>query len=163
MADANSPESKKIEALYGSGLMLQLAATDGSIAYAMGSDPNAGIRQLIDQVKAGSSGKTPAEAQNALQLVPGGDKGNLFATINITRVMQIIAAMDSTPAPQTPMTSQSNIVLTGTCGDGKTVIELAVPKQHATEVMGVVMQMQMQQMQQQQQQKQPQQSGGSTL
>ncbi len=164
MTDANTPEAKAVAAMYGSGMTVQMATTNGFMTYALTSDPNA-IRELIDQVKAGGPGKTAAEAQNAMQLIPGADKGNMFATVNVTRLLQMASAMSggAMPAPQTPVASQGNIALVGNCGDGKMTIEVALPKTHVMEIMGVVMQMQMQQMQQKQQAQPQRSSGGSRL
>jgi hypothetical protein len=153
MTDANSPASKTMAAMYGSGMNLQLAMTNGLLLYSLAGDPNTAIHGLIDQVKAGGPTRIAGEVQAALQSIPGADRGSFFATFNALRLMQMMAAISPVPMPmgQTPMPTQSNLVLVGTCGDGKASLEMAVPKQHAMEIMGAVMQMQMQMMMQQQQ------------
>jgi hypothetical protein len=155
--DALSPQSKQIAAMYGSGLTVQMAVTDGFLVYALAGDPNAAIRDLIDQVKAGGPAKTGAETQTALQLIPGADKGSMFATINATRLTQMGLAVSgvSASSSQSSVTSSSDLALASSCGDGKMVLELAVPKQQVTEIMGVIMQIQVQQMMQQQTPAQP--------
>jgi hypothetical protein len=154
MTDANSPEKKAIAAMYGNGITVQMAATNGFLVYVMASDPNAAIREMINQVKAGGPAKMPSEAQNALQLIPGAEKGSLCVTLNVLRLMQMVAAMAPTPmpVPQAPAASPSDVALAGTCGDGKVSMEVAVPKQQVMEIMGAAMQMQQQKMQKQMQQ-----------
>jgi len=66
-------------------------------------------------------------------------------TFNALRMMGMAAAIAPIPVPQSQMPSRSNMALAGTAGDGKLKIDLAVPKQHVQEIMGLVMQMQMQQ------------------
>jgi hypothetical protein len=161
MTDANSPQNKQFAALYGAGVTVQFAATDGFLVYALAGDPNAALRELIDQVKAGGPSKTGAETQTALQLIPGADKGSMFATVNATRLAQTGLAISGVPAQssQSSVTSSSDLALASSCGDGKAVLELAVPKQQVTEIMGVIMQLQVQQMMQQQQLQPPAQPG----
>jgi hypothetical protein len=165
MTDANAPESKVMAAMYGSGVTVQVAATNGFLTYALSKDPNA-IHELIDQVKAGGPDKTSAGTQTAMQLIPGSEKANMFATFNIMQFMQMASVMASTamPAAQAPMPSQgSDIAFVGNCGDGKMTFEVAVPKQGMMGIMNAVMQMQMQPQQEPPQQNQPQRSGGSAL
>jgi hypothetical protein len=168
MTDANSPAGQAVASMYGSGLNVQFATANGLLVYAAGVDPNATMREAIDQVKAGGPSGMPSETQAALQLIPTASQGSCFVTFNALRYLQMIAAVVPMPVPHTPMATQSNIALAGACGDGKATIEIALPKQHVTEIMGAVMQMQQQQMQQKQQQQetqpqaQPKQDGGTS-
>jgi hypothetical protein len=162
MTDANSPADQAIASMYGGGLSIQFAATDGLLLYAVG-DPNTAIREMIDQIKAGGPTGLPGKTRAAIQLIPDADKASCFATFNMLRLMQMGTAMVPMPMPmpQTPMASQSNIALSGACGDGKATLEAAVPKQHVMEIMAIFMQIQQQQMQKQTPPAQPQRRGTS--
>jgi hypothetical protein len=51
------------------------------------------------------------------------------------------------PMPQVDVPTQSNLAIAGTIGNGKLLLNLAIPKQHVLEVMQIVMRMQQQKMQ----------------
>lgn len=150
--DANSPESQMINEMYGDGFNIQMATVDGKLVYALSPEPGAAVRKLIDQVESGSPGQAPSEVQSAMALIPGSDKAGFFATFNVLRMLQMISAFAPIPIPATNISTQSNLAIDGNTGDGKLTIQLAVPKQHVLEIMGLVMQMQMQQQQGMQQQ-----------
>lgn len=150
--DANSPQSQMINQMYGDGFNVQMATVDGKLIYALAAEPGAAVRKLIDQVKAGNAGQTPAEVQSAMALIPGADKADFFTTFNALRMLQMVSAFAPIPIPASNISSQSNMAIAGDTADGKLTIQLAVPKQHVLEIMGMVMQMQMQQQQGMQQQ-----------
>jgi len=145
--DASSPQGQMINKVYGDGFNVHLATVDDKLVYALAPEPGAAVRKLIDQVKAGA-GQAPSEVQTAMQLIPGSDKADFFTTVNVLRIIQMASAFAPVPLPAGNMPSQSNLALAGGTADGKMTIELAVPKQHVVEIMGVVMQMQQQGMQQ---------------
>ncbi|MBN1360287.1 MAG: hypothetical protein JW993_06840 [Sedimentisphaerales bacterium] len=149
--DANAPQGQMIAAMYGGGFNVQMAPVNNLLVYAVGQDPGPAVRELIDKVKSPSPSQVPSEIQAALQLIPGADKADFFMTYNIVRVMQLVSAFVPIPIPQANVPSQSAVAIAGNVGDGKMKLDFAVPKQHVTEVMGLVMQMQMQQRQQQRQ------------
>jgi hypothetical protein len=62
----------------------------------------------------------------------------------------MMSAMSPMPIPQMDIQSQSNIVIGGKAEDSKLVIDIAIPKQHVTEMMTTFMMMQQQSMQQNQ-------------
>ena len=150
--DANSPQSQMINQIYGDGFNVQMAAVDGKLVYALSPEPGAAVRKLIDQVKAGDAGQAPGEVQTAMTLIPGAEKAGFFTTFNALRMLQMVSAFAPIPIPASNISSQSNMAIAGDTGDGKLTIQLAVPKQHVLEIMGLVMQMQMQQQQGMQQQ-----------
>ena len=148
--DTESPQGQMIAGMYGEGFEGRLALVNGLCVQAIGGDCDKAIRELIDQVKAGGPKQTSSEVQTAMQLIPGADKADFFATYNYLRLMQMVTAMMPMPVPQTNIPTQSNIAMAGTVGGGSFKLELAVPKQHVLEVMMVFMQMQQQKMQQNQ-------------
>lgn len=145
--DADAPQAQAINAIYGDGLDIQLATVNNQLVYALGSDADDSVKKLIDQVKAGGPGEVPSEVQSAMALIPGADKADFFATLNILRLMKLVGEFAPTPMPQMDIPSQSNIAIAGDTGNGKMTIDVAVPKQHVQEAMAIVMMMQQQQMQ----------------
>ncbi len=143
--DPNSQEAQVLKTMYGDGFNVNLAVVDNLLVYALAKDEGAAVREMIDKVKAGGATQAPAEVESAMGLIPGADKADFLVTINALRMMGMVAAIAPIPVPQSQMPSRSNMALAGTASDGKLKIELALPKQHVQEIMGLVMQMQMQQ------------------
>jgi len=146
--DTQSPQGQMIANMYGEGFEGRLALVNGLCVQAIGADCDKSIRELIDQVKAGGPKQSSSEVQAAMQLIPGAEKADFFATYNYLRILQMVTAMMPMPIPQMDIPTQSNIAMAGTVGDGSFKVELAVPKQHVLEVMMVFMKMQQQKMQQ---------------
>lgn len=144
---ADAPEAQAINAIYGDGLDIQMATVNNQLVYALGQDAQSSVEKLIDQVKAGGPKPVAGEAKTALAMIPGADKADFFMSLNVLHLMKIASAFAPMPLPQTDIPSQSSIAVAGNAGGGKMTIDLAVPKQHVLEIMGVVMQMQQQQMQ----------------
>jgi len=147
-AAGGEQEAQMIKAMWGDGFQGRIAVVDNTLVYTIAQDPTPAVHELIDRVKAGGSGMTPSEVHSAMQLIPGADQADFFATYNILRLMQMGMAMMPMPMPSTPMPTQSNIAMAAKSADGKLTLELAIPKQHAQEAMMAVMQMQMQMQQQ---------------
>lgn len=146
--DPNAAEAQAIGAVYGDGLNIHMATTNGLLVYALAQNPEAAIRELIDAVKGGGS-QVSSETQAAMKLIPGAEKADFFGTINALRLMQMGSGIAPVPLPipEGDLPTQSNLAMASTVGDGKMTFDLAVPKQHVLEIMGVVMQMQQQNMQ----------------
>lgn len=153
--DPATPQAQMITAIYGGGLNISLAAPNDHLIYVLAQDPAPAIKKLIDQIKAGGPQQTPTEVQAAMSLIPGADKADFFLTINALRFVQMVASIAPIPIPQVQINSQSNVAMVGNVSNGKMTMELAVPKQHVQEIMGVVMQMQQQMQPQTQPQAQP--------
>lgn len=147
--DPNSDQSKMLTAMLGQGIDIRLAVVNNLLVYAIGSDPTAGVHKLIDQAKGGAQ-TVPSEVQTAMQLIPGSEKGNFFATYNYLRAFPMITAIMPVPLPQISAQSQSDIALAGKMTGGNLNVDMALPKQHLIEIVSAFMQLQ-QQMQQQQQ------------
>jgi hypothetical protein len=156
VTDPNSQEAQVLGAMYGGGLNINFAVVDNHLAYAAAAEPGALIHKLIDQVKAGGPTQNASEVQTAMGLIPGADKADLFVSFNVLRFMQIVAGMAPQQIPQMNMPTQSSVAMTGNVGEGKATVELAVPKEHAREIMMAFMMMQQQKMMQQQQMQQGQ-------
>lgn len=153
--DAGSPQGQMISGMYGEGFDYRWALVDGLCVSAMGGDVNSAIRQMIDQVKAGGPKQIGAELNTALGLLPDANKADFVATYNLLRLFRMIATMAPLPMPQMEIPTKSNIIAAGKVGEGRVVLDIAVPKEHLAEVMGGVLMMQQQMMQPQQGQTQP--------
>ena len=85
---------------------------------------------------------------------------DFMMTFNLLRLFKMATAMAPIPMPQMDIPTKSNIVLAAKAGNGKLVVDFALPKEHLQEIMAVFLTMQQQQMQMQQQQMQMQEQPG---
>jgi hypothetical protein len=152
--DANSPQGQMINAIYGGGFDYRWGMVDGLWVCTIGSNANSAIRELIDQVKAGGPKQIGDEMKAALTLLPEADKADFVVTYNFLRLFKMATAMVPVPIPQMDIPTKSNIVFAGKAGNGKMVVDIALPKEHLMEIMAAFMKMKQQQ-QMMMQQKQP--------
>jgi hypothetical protein len=145
--EPNSPQGQMINALYGPGIDYRWATVDGLWVCAAGGDSDSAIRKLIDQVKAGESKQMAGEVKAALALLPAADKADFVATYNVLRLLKMVWAFMPMAAamPQMDIPTKSNMVFAGSVAGGKMTIDVALPKEHLTEIMGVFQKMQQQQ------------------
>ena len=151
-ADTNSPQAQMINAMYGDGFDYRWAMIDGLCVYAIGGDVDSAIRELIDEVKGGGSKQMASEIKSALTLLPDAGSADFMATYNLMRVFKMAMSMAPVPMPQMDVPTKSNIVFAGKIGNGRMAVQIALPKEHLTEIMTAVMMMQQQMMQQMQEQ-----------
>jgi len=155
VADTNSPEAQMIQAMYGEGFEYRMAHLNGLYLVAVGGDPDANIRKMIDSVKAGADKQSGAEITAAMTLLGGPKDADFVGTFNYIRLMAMVTGFAPMPMPipfdQIP--TKSNIAFAGKADNGKLVADIAVPKEHIMEIstgMQMLMQQQMQQQQMQQ-------------
>jgi len=150
--DANSPQGQMINAMYGEGFDYRWSMIDGLFVCAIGGDVNPAICELIDEVKAGRPKQVAAEMKEALALLPEASKADFLGTYNFLRWFKMLAAFTPMPMPMVQMDipTKSNIVFAGNAGNGRMVVDIAVPKEHLTETLAAALAMQQQMMQQQQ-------------
>jgi len=144
VTDPNSQQAQMVAAMYGPGMNGRIAVVDNLLLYAVAGDPSPVIRELIDQAKAGSTTQAATEVDTAARLIPGAEKADFFTTVNLLRAFQMVMTMMPMPTPPVAVQSQSNIAVAGNADGGKLSIEIAVPKQHVTEIMATVAKMQQQ-------------------
>jgi len=154
-ADANSPESQMINAMYGKGFGYRWAVVNGLWVCRISDDPNA-IYKLIDQVKAGPPAQVCPEMQKALSIIPDADNADVVATYNYLRLFKMMSAMMPMPMPKMDIPSKSNLVFAARVRDGSLSLDMALPKEHLSEMMMAFQMMQMQMMQQKMQNQQMQ-------
>jgi len=146
-----SPQAMMINSMYGEGFDYRWGITKGLLVCAVGGDVDSEIHKLIDQAQSDSAKQIGSETKAAIALLPGADKADFLVTFNLLRVFKMATAMMPMMMPQINAPTKSNIVIAGNAGEGKLAVDIAVPKEHLTEIMGGFMMMQQQQMQQMQQ------------
>lgn len=146
-SQADSPQAMMINNMYGEGFDYRWGITKGLFVCTIGGDVDSEIHKLIDRVQSGSATQIGSETKAALALLPGAEKADMFLTFNILRVFKLGTSMMPMPMPQMDTPTKSNIAVAGNAGDGKLVVDIAVPKEHLIETMGAFMMMQQQQMQ----------------
>ena len=134
--DANSPQGQTINVMYGGGFDYRWGIVDGLWVCTIGGNANLAIRELIDQVKAGGPTQMGDEMKAALTLLPEVDKADFVVTYNFLRLFKMIGAIMPMPMPmlQMDIPTKSNIVFAGKAGNGKMVVDIALPKEHLTEI-----------------------------
>lgn len=150
--DPNSPQGQMIEQMYGDGFEYRWGIVDKLCVYAICGDVDLAIRELIDKAKVGAPKQMAAEMKAALTLLPQAGKADFVATYNYLRLFKMVTAMAPVPMPQMDVPIKSNIVFAGKIGDGRMAIDVALPKEHLTEIMTAFMMIQQQKMQQMRQQ-----------
>ncbi len=153
--DANSPQGKMLNALYGGGLDYRWTFVKDLWICAISSDLNT-VRRLIDRVKAGPPPQICSEIQKAMALIPDSENADMLFTYNYLRFFDMMRAMAPVPMPKLNIPSKSNLVFAARLAKDSAAVDIALPKEHVLEVMTLI-QMMMQQQMQQQMQKQMQQ------
>jgi len=149
---AGTPQAQMITAMYGDGFDYRWGIVKDLFVCAAGGDVDSNVRELIDQVQVGSQKQIGPETKTAMALLPGADKADFLLTFNLIRVFKMATTFMPIPIPKIDAPTKSNIIVAGKAGDGKLVVDIAVPKEHLAEIMGAFMMMQQQNMQQMQMQ-----------
>ena len=138
--DPNSPRAQMMSAMYGDGLKYKWSMIDGLFVCAGGGDVDSAIFELIDEVKAGGPMQIADEMKAALALLPEAGKAEFMGTYNIPRLFKMSGAMVRAfmPAPmliaQMDIPTKSNIVFAGKASNGEMTVDIALPKEHLTEI-----------------------------
>ena len=138
--EPNSPQGQMLDKMYGGGIEYRwgMVKVAGLCACVIGGDANSAIHQLIDEVKA--SGRKPAQQQladevkAALELLPQANKADFVGTYNFLRLLKMTTAMAPVPMPEMDIQTKSNIAFAGKIGNGRMTMDIAVPKEHLTEL-----------------------------
>ncbi|UCF43214.1 MAG: hypothetical protein JSV99_11665 [Planctomycetota bacterium] len=149
--EPNTQQGQMMDAMYGGGFDYRWAIVNGLYVCVIGGDVDAGVRRLIDQVQASGAKEIPAELEQAMGLLPDAGAAEAVGTYNLLRAMTIGFAMSPMPMPMPDIESKSNISFAAKGGDGTLSIDIAVPKEHLSEVVSAGMMMQQAMMQGQKQ------------
>ncbi len=135
-------QAKMFEKMFGEGLDYRWAFVKGKCVYAVGSDADGTVRELIDKVRAGGPKQIGSETRAALEAIPESDQADAIGTINYVRA--ITMAFGFMPLPedfdrtQLNVVSTSNIAFAGrTTADGKLAVQIVLPKKHLQEIQHV--------------------------
>jgi hypothetical protein len=142
VTDTTSPQAQMITSMYGEGFDYRWGIDDGLFICAVSGDVNSTIRELIDEVKAGSPKQIGSEMKAALSLLPEGNKADFVLTFNVLRLFNMVTSMVPIPIPPMDFQTKNNIVVAGSAADSRMVVNIAVPKQHLIEIMAAFMAMQ---------------------
>jgi len=149
--EPNSPQGQMLDKMYGGGIEYRwgIVKVADLCACVIGGDANSAIHPLIDEVKA--SGRKPMQQQSAdevkaaLELLPQANKADFVGTYNFPRLLKMTTAMSPVPMPQMDIQTKSNIAFAGKVSNGKIAMDIAVPKEHLTEIVAAVQTMKLQQ------------------
>ena len=139
--DPNLPQGQMIDAMYGGGFEYRLAIFDGLCVSTVGGDVDSAIRKLIDEAKAGGPKQMATEIKAVLALLPEADKADFMGTYNILRSFKMMGAMTGAfmpvpmPFAEMDIATKSNIVFAGKAGNNRMTVDIALPKEHLTEMM----------------------------
>jgi len=150
--EPNSPTGQMIVAMYAGGFDYRWGIVDGLCAIAIGSDVDSSVHELIDLVKAGGPKEICSEVKDALKMLPDAGKADIFVTYNYVRLLNMVGKMKlgmgmggaGMTMPQINVPSKSNINIAGKIGSGDLVVDVAVPKQHLSELVTAFMMLQQQ-------------------
>ena len=116
-------QSQMFEKIFGDGLDYRWAFAKGNCVYAIGSNADRKIRELIDQVRSGGPKEVNSEIKAAMEAISESDQADVIGTINYVRA--ITMAFGFMPLPedfdrtQLNVESKSNIAFAGrTKADG---------------------------------------------
>jgi hypothetical protein len=138
----DTEQGRAMDAMYGGGFDYRWAIVNGLYVCVIGGDVDAEIRRLIDQVQAGGAKQMPAELEQAMGLLPDAGAAEAVGTYNLLRAMTMGFAVSPMPMPMPDIESKSNISFSAKGGAGTLSIDIAVPKEHLSEVVSVAMTMQ---------------------
>jgi len=145
--EPNSPPGQMINAIYGDGFDYRWGVVDGLCTIAIGGDVDSSVHKLIDLVKAGGPEEICSEVQDALKMLPDAGKADIFVTYNYIRLLKMASGMmagmglgdTGMTMPEINVPSKSNINIAGKIGNGNLVVDIAVPKQHLSELVTAFM------------------------
>jgi len=144
--DPNLPQGQMIDEMYGDGFEYRWAIVDGLWVCTVGGDVDSAIRELIDEVKAGGAEQIAAEMKAALTLLPEAGTADFMGTYNFLRLFKMMGAMTGAfmpvpmPVAQMDIPTKSNIVFAGKVGNNRMTVDIALPKEHLTEIVSAFVQ-----------------------
>ena len=83
-----------------------------------------------------------SEMKAALSLLPQLNKADFFVTFNVLRFIKMVTSIVPIPIPPMEIQTKNNIVVAGNVAENRMVVNIAVPKQHLTEIMATFMALQ---------------------
>ncbi|NQT02678.1 MAG: hypothetical protein HQ580_11690 [Planctomycetes bacterium] len=135
-------QTQMFEKMFGDGLDYRWAFAKGNCVYAVGSNADGTIRELIDQVRSGGPKQISSEIRTALEAIGESEDADVIGTINYVRA--ITMAFGFMPLPedfdttQLKVASKSNIAFAGrTTDEGKLALQIVLPKKHVQEIQSV--------------------------
>ena len=135
-------QAKMFEKMFGDGLDYRWAFAKGNCVYAVGSNADETVRELIDQVRAGVPKEIGSEIKAAMESIDDSGQADVIGTINYVRA--ITMGIGFMPLPedfdttQLKVASKSNIAFAGrTTAEGNLKLQIVLPKKHLQEIQSV--------------------------
>jgi hypothetical protein len=147
--DTSSPQGQMINKMYGNGFNSRWGVIDKLCVLSFGENADSSIRELIDEVQAGKT-QTGSEIKNALAILPEAENADFVATYNMLRWFKMAGSMTAMPTPilmpfqNMDIPTKSNVVIAGKAKNCKLTVDIALPKEHVSEMMTAVLMMQQQ-------------------
>ncbi len=147
--DTSSPQGQMINKIYGDGFNSRWGIIDKLCVLSFGEDADSSIRELIDEVQAGKK-QMGTEMQKALAILPEAENADFVMTYNLLRWIKMASSMTAMPMPilmplqKMDIPTKSNIVIAGKAKNCKLTVDIALPKEHVSEMMTAVIMMQQQ-------------------
>jgi hypothetical protein len=147
--DTSSPQGQMINKMYGNGFNSRWGVIDKLCVLSFGENADSLVRELIDEVQAGKT-QTGSEIKNALAILPEAENADFVATYNMLRWFKMAGSMTAMPTPilmpfqNMDIPTKSNIVIAGKAKNCKLTVDIALPKEHVSEMMTAVLMMQQQ-------------------
>ena len=153
-----------LDAMYGGGFEYRWAIVNNIWVCRISSDSNA-IYKLIDQAKTGVPAQPCPEMQKAIEYIPDAGSKDAIFTYNYLRVIKMMQALAPADMPfKLPdVPTKGNLVFAAKVDNGSIAVDMALPKEHLSEMMTAFQMMMQQQMQQNTQKQQAQPSQGMPM
>ncbi|MFH1719199.1 MAG: hypothetical protein ABIF19_17725 [Planctomycetota bacterium] len=132
-------QTEVIEKIYGDTLDYRWAFVDGYCVYSIGGGADKGIRELIDQVRAGGPKQVGSEMKAAMNTLADSGQADVVGAFNYVRMLNMVTSFMPVPAgesrPKLEVPTQSSIAFSGrTVADGKMTLQMSLPKKHLMEI-----------------------------
>lgn len=136
--DPNSQYGQAIKTVYQGGINYRSAVIDNLVICVADTEPNETIYKLIDRVKAQNPSQYSGSMNEALSVLSSPSDADVIGTFNVVNYLKMIMAMGqmfgNQQMPSFDYDTQTNIAFSVKVGDGKEILEIAVPKDHIMEI-----------------------------
>ncbi len=152
-AEADLQQREMFEELMGSASEYRVAFVSGFMVMAGGPDADGGIRRLIDAAGSGSAAVS-GDIRTALMMLPGVEKADFVASINVPRLLSgfggiVKSAAGAEGAAIADMLDGVNVVtkscmgVAGRVENGRGRLDIVIPKEHLLDMVMMAGSMQM--------------------
>jgi len=109
--------------------------TEAAQTFVRGS---ADLRQLFDKIGAKEPSQAGPELSAITALLPTAQQADYVGTFNLMNVFGLAAAFSPIPLPELDVEAKSSIAYAVTADAGKMAVDIALPKEHLTEIVAAL-------------------------